>query len=279
MIMQKRMESTPSVFAMCWQHLHIIRCKGDFKLNNAQTFSQSSDQYAKSRPQYPAALFAYLSELCKTRDRAWDCATGNGQAAVSLAKHFSLVEATDISAEQIKHGILHPQVRYNVSPAEHTSFADASFDLIAAAQAVHWFEQDQFQREVERVLKSSGVLAIWAYGFFEIEPAIDSLIQTKLLDPIDPFWATGNRAVMNGYRDLQLPFKELNTPGFSIQAEWTLEQLSNYLRTWSAVKRFITDVGYDPVSKLESTLMPLWGAPESIKVVTMPLHLRVCRKP
>jgi SAM-dependent methyltransferase len=248
-------------------------------LHNAQTFSQASHQYAASRPQYPPDLFDYLSALCARRDIAWDCATGNGQAAVSLANHFTQVEATDISAEQLKYGIPHPKIHYLISPAEHTPFADASFDLITVAQAAHWFDQEQFHREAERVLRPSGVLAIWAYGHFAVEPEIYDILNHRLFEPIDPYWARGNRIVMNGYRELSLPYKEIKTPDFVIQAEWTLAQLLAYLQTWSAVKRFLADVGHDPTAGLESTLKPLWGGPETTRTVTMPLHLRVCKKP
>src|SRR6185369_7699774 len=116
---------------------------------------------ARHRPQYPKELFSYLRQICAEHNFAWDCATGNGQAAVSLAKYFAHVEATDVSAEQIEHGLVHPNVHYSVSPAEHTPFHDQSFDLITVATAVHWFDQPQFFREVDRVLKPSGVLAIW----------------------------------------------------------------------------------------------------------------------
>lgn len=248
-------------------------------MNNAQSFSQGSDQYAKNRPQYPRELFAYLSELSSGHEAAWDCATGNGQAAVSLAEHFAGVEATDISAEQIEHGILHPGVRYRVSPAEHTPFADESFDLITVATAVHWFEQGQFYREAGRVLKPGGVLAVWTYGLFEINAEIDEIVLHEFMPPIDPFWAEGNRLVMNGYRDLTLPFDEIGTPSFSMHAGWTLEQLSAYLRTWSAVKRYAVERGTDPVSAMESKLAPIWGGRDIVRAVKMPLFLRACRKP
>ncbi len=46
-------------------------------------FSGHADRYGAYRPTYPAVLFEYLSSLCPSRDLAWDCATGNGQAARS----------------------------------------------------------------------------------------------------------------------------------------------------------------------------------------------------
>jgi ubiquinone/menaquinone biosynthesis C-methylase UbiE len=252
----------------------------EVNLNNIQTFSHRSDQYAKHRPQYPEELFAYLSELCQSHDSAWDCATGNGQAAVSCAKYFAHIEATDISAEQIQNRLVHPKVRYSVFPAEHTPFADSSFDLITVATAVHWFDQEQFHREVQRVLKPKGILAVWTYGKFEIEPKIYDVILNELLTPIDPYWANGNRQVLNGYRDLALPFEEIrDLPAFVLKLEWTLGQLLAYMRTWSAVKRFSTELGVDPVETLERALKPIWGAPDTIKVVQMPLFVKVSRKP
>ena len=57
-------------------------------------FSPIARQYAESRPGYPAELFDYLASLVDRRDLAWDCATGNGQAALQLTRHFGRVIAT-----------------------------------------------------------------------------------------------------------------------------------------------------------------------------------------
>lgn len=57
-------------------------------------FSSQSDLYAKYRPGYSSELIDYILSFVSEKNTAWDCATGNGQAAVLLAKHFNKVFAT-----------------------------------------------------------------------------------------------------------------------------------------------------------------------------------------
>jgi len=49
-------------------------------------FSSKSKEYSFSRPDYPDKLFRFLSDITPNRDLVWDCATGNGQAAIGLCK-------------------------------------------------------------------------------------------------------------------------------------------------------------------------------------------------
>lgn len=248
-------------------------------MDNSQTFSIQSDRYAKHRPSYPRELFLYLSSLVERHDRAWDCATGNGQAAVGLAEFFSHVAATDISPDQISHHLPHLRVTYSVCAAERAPFEDGAFDFIGVAQAVHWFDLEQFYQEVQQVLKPGGILAVWGYGFFEVEPEIDRIIAKDLLEPLDPFWAAGNRLIMAGYRTLTLPVDEIaGPPALVMQAAWNLSQLLEYLRTWSAVKRYSAELGVDPVSRLETSLKTLGQTPDETKPIRMPLHIKAGRK-
>lgn len=77
------------------------------------TFAQVPDQYAAARPHYPDALFEWIGEVCHRHDAAWDCATGNGQAATGLARFFRQVEATDISAAQVSQGFAAANICYS----------------------------------------------------------------------------------------------------------------------------------------------------------------------
>src|SRR5262245_26273424 len=133
-------------------------------------FSTQAGEYMLYRPRYPRALFEFLASIAPARDRAWDCGTGNGQAATALAEFFAEVVATDPSASQLVHARRHPKVRYLEAAAEQCPLADESVDLVTVAQAVHWFDLTKFYAEVRRVGRAGGVLAVWSYGLAKISP-------------------------------------------------------------------------------------------------------------
>ena len=96
-------------------------------------FSAGSDHYRDYRPGYPPALFEYLAAQSPSRQRAWDCATGNAQAAVALAAHFDRVIASNASAEQIAHAMPASRVEYRVLPGEQSDLDGRSVDRVCVA--------------------------------------------------------------------------------------------------------------------------------------------------
>ena len=137
-------------------------------------FSGHAADYSRYRPgAYPAAMFQALAALAPDRECVWDCATGNGQAALGLAALFERVEATDASAQQIAVAGPHPKVRYSVAPAEASGLPDASVALITVAQALHWFDLTKFYVEVRRVAKPQALLACSCYMRCAVDPGVD----------------------------------------------------------------------------------------------------------
>ena len=122
-------------------------------------FSKQAADYATFRPRYPQKLFEYLGSIAPSRRLAWDCGTGNGQAAVGLASTFHRVIATDASEKQIANAQQHERIDYRVASAEDSGIQSEMIDLIMVAQALHWFDLDRFYDEARRVLKRDGVLA------------------------------------------------------------------------------------------------------------------------
>src|ERR671914_2250230 len=103
-------------------------------------FATEAARYAHLRPTYPEELFAFLSTTVASREAAWDCATGNGQAATHLAGYFGQVIATDESAEMIAQAPRDPKISYRVAKAEDSGLEEGSIDLVTVASAIHWFD-------------------------------------------------------------------------------------------------------------------------------------------
>lgn len=240
-------------------------------------FSSQAADYARYRPRYPQALFAYLAGLAGRRNRAWDCATGGGQAAQGLAPYFREVIATDASEAQIQHAVPHPNISYRLALAEASELDPDSVDLITVAQAIHWFDFDGFYQEVMRVATSQGVLAFWGYGLPRIEAAIDAALDRLYAGDVGPYWPKERRHIDRHYASVPLPFQEIDVPQFAMTSHWHLDHFLGYVRTWSAVARYIRDTGHDPVCRLAAEMIILWGEPHEIKPVTWPIFLRVAR--
>lgn len=241
-------------------------------------FTPVTTHYAQFRPTYPEALFDWLATIAPARELAWDCAAGNGQATLDLARHFTRVIATDASRAQIDAALPHPNVEYRVAPAEASGLPEATVDMITVAQALHWFELDCFYAEVRRVLKPGGILATWSYGVQTVdEPRVDACVQTFYRDTVGPYWPPERRHVESGYRSLPFPFREISAPEFHMTATWTLPELLGYLRSWSATGRYLAARGTDPVNDLAVELASPWGDPPVRRRVTWPLSLRVGR--
>jgi SAM-dependent methyltransferase len=236
-------------------------------------FSTQAATYAKARPHYPPALFAELARLAPGRTLAWDCGAGNGQASVALAAHFERVVATEPSAAQLAQAVAHPRVSYHESAESAPMLADRSVDLVTAAQAAHWFDLKVFYPEVRRVVRPGGLLAIWNYGICAITPEVDVVVGHFYEETVGPYWPPERRQAETAYRLLEFPFQEIPLPKLNLEVVWTAEEFGTYLRTWSAVARFIKAHGVDPVTVLQPALDKAWGA-ETRRVV-WPLGGRV----
>lgn len=242
-------------------------------------FSALAADYASYRPRYPARLFADLAAICPGHELAWDCATGNGQAAEGLARHFSSVIATDASAAQIAAAQGPANVLFAVAPAEASGLADASVDLVLVAQAAHWFDLPAFYAEAERVLRPAGVLALLTYSGVRINAALDPLLREYHQVTVGPCWPPERAHVESDYRTLPFPWPEIPFPAQEMMAEWSLDQLMGYLGTWSATARYREQRGLDPLPPLRARLLPLWGDPERALTVRWPLPVRIGRRP
>jgi SAM-dependent methyltransferase len=242
-------------------------------------FSARAAAYARFRPTYPESMLEYLARLAPERRLAWDCGTGNGQAAVLLASHFEHVIATDASAKQLAQAAPHPRVEYRQATAESSGLGSGSVDLVTVAQALHWFPIDAFYAEVKRVLVPSGVLAVWTYSLVRIEPEIDAVVDHFYTARVGKYWLPERQHVDAGYRTLPFPFPEESSGPWASEVQLDRNALLGYVSTWSAVSRCHAAEGIDPVPELEAALEPVWPDANERLPARWPIGLRAGRRP
>lgn len=238
-------------------------------------FSKQADLYARYRPTYPKELYDYILSFVKERNIAWDCATGNGQAAVVLSEFFKKVIATDISPAQIEKAVVKENIEYVVCPAESTLFKENTFDLVTVAQAYHWIKWDEFKKEVTRVCKNDAVIAVWLYYTHTTgDKRIDDAVHDFYENVTKPYWDYERKYVEDLYATVEFTYELLPVKDFKTVLNWKREDLLGYISSWSAIQKYSRVNGQSPIPVIEKEIKERWQEGE-VKKVVFPIYLKL----
>ncbi len=221
-------------------------------------FSIQSKEYSKYRPKYPDELFSYLSSLVSEHSTAWDCATGNGQAAIGLEPFFDKIIATDASSSQIEQAELHPKIEYHTATAENSGLESDSINLLTVATAIHWINTDIFYPEAKRIIKNGGVLAVWTYSESYVNEEVDKIYNKLSKDILAEYWPVENNKAWKFEEAVNLPFENIETPEFEIKLKWDFNEYINYLLTWSSTQNYIRETGKNPIDIVYDDFLAAW---------------------
>lgn len=155
-----------------------------------ERFTDRVDNYVRWRPSYPAELIDHLKNcgVLTGGTVVADIGAGTGifsRLLVPPAARVYAVEPNDAmrsaAGRQDQPAIVHVK-----GTAEETTLPDGSVDVIAAAQAFHWFEPAAARAEFARILKPGGRVAlIWNERLPDATPFLrdyEALLQTKGTD-------------------------------------------------------------------------------------------------
>uniref|UniRef100_A0A1B6JSL7 Methyltransferase type 11 domain-containing protein n=1 Tax=Homalodisca liturata TaxID=320908 RepID=A0A1B6JSL7_9HEMI len=226
--------------------------------------------YSRFRPLPPQDLIektvSFLKEGIDTDyplKQALDVGCGSGQSTEILSPYFEEVIGLDNSEEQLLHAKGRTKcqnVSYRLESAENLKVADSSVDLITVGMAIHWFDLQQFCKEVDRVLRPRGVLAVYGYNFPRPSVGCVSLADTvysMFTDTLGQYMPAESRlAYIDGYRAPQFskfPFSSQSPLRFEFSSttqKASIEDLIGYISTTSSYQNYLEKQGETEASAL-----------------------------
>jgi SAM-dependent methyltransferase len=134
--------------------------------DSTERFTDRAGDYAAARPGYPAAIGTTLvAELKLAPDAVVaDIGSGTGLSCEPFLRAGLAVIGVEpneaMRAEGDRHLAAYSRFRSVAGTAEATTLPEASVDLLAAAQAFHWFDIGAARAEALRILKRPPLAAL-----------------------------------------------------------------------------------------------------------------------
>ena len=163
--------------------------------NFARSFGGVADAYERGRPGYPTEAVRWL--VGNEPTTVLELGAGTGKLTETLVELGHDVHACEPDEEML--AVLRkklPDIRSSASAAEQIPAPDASFDVVVAAQCLHWFDLDRALPEINRVLKPGGRISVVWNVRDESMPWVRKLgriigTQEQLREPEEPLVKSG----------------------------------------------------------------------------------------
>lgn len=150
-------------------------------MDSKERFTARVADYVKARPTYPREM---LDRLCNAIGfapswRVADVGSGTGISTALFLEHGNDVHAVEPNAAMRKAAEERfaddPHFHSVAGDSSNTTLPDHSIDLVAAAQAFHWFDRSAFRAECVRILRPGRFVAlIWNDRHISGTPFLDA---------------------------------------------------------------------------------------------------------
>ena len=124
---------------------------------------------------------------------------------------------------------------------------------------------------MQRVTKAKAIFVAYTYAWSTVNPQIDRLILQSINSVIEPYWAKNNQHCVEGYQNINFPFQRIKTPAFTLKNHWNLEELFNFLHSWSTTRRCMQECGDEFFNSAKLKVAKVWGDPQQKKLISTPL--------
>ncbi|XP_064460392.1 putative methyltransferase DDB_G0268948 isoform X1 [Ornithodoros turicata] len=214
-----------------------------------------------------------------------DVGCGPGQSTELFCPFFERVVGIDVSETQIKEAEAKKQARnvsYQAGPAESLPFPDNSVAMIAAVNALHWFDMNTFYKEATRILQPDGVLLATIFHLRKIlVPGLENVLD-EFRDDNFQAYRTSQHNYFDGYAKVDFPFNDVRRKDEMVSREMPLSAVISTVKTWSlAVKMQKEDPGKhgEIFKSLENRVLShLKGGDAEHLQIGMKVYYVLCRK-
>ncbi|WKZ57310.1 MAG: methyltransferase domain-containing protein [Bdellovibrionota bacterium] len=151
-------------------------------VNDGLTFESVAEDYDKYRGSYPAEFMDMVLEPVKqTRGgKVCEIGCGSGQATLRLAEMQYEVTCIEpglgllkLARNRLAH---YPSVSFQLNTFEDADLPFEHFDLVFAANSLHWVSSDQRFKKPHEILKPGGnLVAVWRWNHPLSGPLGDAL--------------------------------------------------------------------------------------------------------
>ena len=148
----------------------------------APSFARVASAYERARPGYAPEAVAYLVE--RIGRRVLDLGAGTGK----LARQLSAAGLDVVAVEPLDEmrALIPDGIEARAGTAEAIPLPDDFVDAVVVAQAFHWFDRDPAVREIERVLRPGGALALVSNRREPPGPFDELLARHRAHPPLEP---------------------------------------------------------------------------------------------
>jgi SAM-dependent methyltransferase len=223
-------------------------------------FGKTVEDYRRHRPSYPEELFERLVRIGigDTGQRVLDIGTGLGYLARGLARRGCEVVGIDASETLLAEaraiddaeGL---RLHYVAVSAERTMLDERSFDVVSAGQCWHWFDAHKVIREIKRVLRPRGWLAIVHFDWIPLKGNAIAATE-ELIEKYNPEWTMGGGTGLHPrwLTDVRSAgFTDVQTFSFDIAMPFTHEGWRGRVRASAGVKASLSP---DMVARFDEQL-------------------------
>jgi ubiquinone/menaquinone biosynthesis C-methylase UbiE len=191
------------------------------------SFGNVAETYHRVRPPYSRELLDHAQRALDLGRgaRVLDLAAGTGRLTHELAGRFAhvvAIEPNDAMRELIADG------EVLAGQAEAIPLEDASVDAVFVGEAFHWFDPARAIKEIARVLRPRGGLALVSTHWWETEPPLPDTALELLREPWERFASQRNLPWDGAFAES--PFEALRYERFeesiTVDADRLLEMYS-----------------------------------------------------